>query len=73
MVRRTAGGPTGTIMAPPMSCTTRATTSSVRPSAAAHSAEATVHTAIAQAKTRRPPQRSAAQPLTGRNAARATG
>ncbi|WUQ94519.1 hypothetical protein OG202_07220 [Streptomyces sp. NBC_00310] len=53
--RSTASLPTGTIIAPPMPCATRITTSSGSPPAAAQSAEARVNTAIAQTKTRRAP------------------
>ena len=69
VARRTTSRPTGTIMAPPMPCTTRAAVKPHSPSASPHSTEAAVNTPIALANTVRLPKRSAAQPLIGMNTA----
>ena len=65
VARRTTSRPTGTIIAPPMPCRIRATTSIHRLLLTAQSAEATVNVAMAQSSIRRPPNRSVSQPLTG--------
>ncbi len=62
--------PTGTIMAPPIPCRIRNTTSSGRLLAKPHRVEASENSAIAIQNTRRAPSRSASQPLSGRNTAR---
>ena len=56
---------TGTIMAPPMPCTTRAATSCGRETDMAQSTEPTVNSVTAERKVRRVPKVSASQPLRG--------
>ena len=70
VVRSTASRPTGTIIAPPSPCSTRAATNGHSPSHSPHSIEAAVKMAIAAANTSRVPYRSATQPLSGMNTAR---
>jgi len=62
--------PTGTIIAPPMPWSTRQATSMLMSTATAHSSEPRLNSAIAEAKTRRVPKRSAIQPLIGMKTAR---
>ena len=62
--------PTGVIIAPPNPCSTRVATSSGKLSEKPHSAEAAVKISKADANTRRGPNRSAIQPLSGMNTAR---
>ncbi len=62
--------PTGIIMAPPTPCRTRQATSISRLVDRPHNTEPRVKKPIAEAKTRRVPNRSAIQPLTGMNTAR---
>ena len=62
--------PTGVIIAPPKPCTTRLATSIGKSTAAPHSADPSVNSAMAAQKVRRMPNRSAIQPLTGMNTAR---
>ena len=69
-VRTMVMRPTGTIMAPPMPCTTRQATSTVMFVDRPHSNEPNVNRPIAEAKTRRVPKRSAIQPLIGMKTAR---
>ena len=64
-LRNRTSRPTGTIMAPPKPCSTRAAVSSMALSLRPHRTEPKVNSAIAARKTVRPPNRSAAQPLTG--------
>ena len=68
-VRTIVSRPTGIIIAPPIPCNTRQPRSP-RLLARPHSTEPTVKSPIAAAKTRRVPNRSAIQPLTGMNTAR---
>ena len=69
VVRSTTSRPTGTIIAPPMPCSTRVATSIGRFTANAQPIEASVKIAIAVPKTRRAPNRSASQPLIGMSTA----
>src|SRR5439155_1853876 len=62
--------PTGVIIAPPKPCTTRIVISIGRLSASPHSAEPPANSRTAAQNTRRAPNRSAIQPLTGMNTAR---
>src|SRR5579859_1247282 len=68
-VRSSTRRPTGTIIAPPMPCSTREPTRNARLSARPHRTEPTVNTAIAALNTVRVPNRSATQPLAGMNTA----
>ena len=68
--RMTTSRPTGVIMAPPHPCRTRATVNSRGLRLAPHRMEASVNSAMAQAKTLWAPNRSAAQPLAGMKTAR---
>lgn len=70
-VLSTASRPTGSNIAPPMPCTTRAATSCGNCCAAAHSNEPSVNTMIAARKVRRVPKRSAIHPEAGMNIATA--
>ena len=72
MARSTASRPTGTMSAPPTPCNTRVAVSVVRSGASAQPADASVNSAIATAKTRRAPNRSAAHPLIGMSTATVT-
>ena len=63
--RSTTRRPTGTIIAPPMPCSTRIAMNAPSESARPHSSDAPVNTAIAAANTVRAPIRSATQPLIG--------
>ena len=69
-VRSMTRRPTGTIMAPPTPCSSRATIKAPSDCAAPHMSELAVNTAMAAANTDRAPKRSATQPLTGMNTAR---
>ncbi len=69
-VRNSSRRPTGTIIAPPMPCKTRETTSSANPFDKPHSTDPTVNTMIAARKTFRVPNRSATHPLAGMNTVR---
>ncbi len=69
-VRSSTSRPTGTIIAPPRPCSTRAATRKPRLSARPHRIEPTVNTAMAARNTVRVPNRSAIQPLAGMNTAR---
>ncbi len=69
VLRSTIRRPTGTIMAPPAPCSTRATVNSHSVPLAAQTTEASVNATIAQANTMRAPNRSATQPLAGMNTA----
>ena len=60
--RRTTRRPTGTIIAPPIPCSTRAATKVAGETARAHRPDATVKTTIAVVNTGRAPKRSVAQP-----------
>ena len=62
--------PTGIIMAPPAPCRTRQATSISMLVDRPHSTEPRVKRPIAEAKTRRVPNRSAIQPLIGMKTAR---
>ena len=64
--------PTGTIMAPPMPCTTRQTTSSPSVPERAQVSELRVKTMTDDMNMRLAPKRSAAQPLIGTNTAAAS-
>ena len=64
-VRSTAKRPTGSIMAPPTPCTTRAAIKKLSDGDSAHSTEPSTNTAIAQPNTRLVPKRSAIQPDAG--------
>ncbi len=70
MLRNKTSRPTGTIMAPPKPCNTRAAVSSITLLERPQSMEPIVNRPIAARNTVRPPNRSAAQPLTGTNTAR---
>ena len=70
VVRSTVSRPTGTIIAPPSPCSTRAATNGHRPVHRPHSIDAPVKIAIALTNTSRVPNRSATQPLSGMNTAR---
>ena len=70
--RNTASRPTGTIIAPPMPCSTRMPTSIGSDTLAAHPIEAIVKTAIAVMNTRRTPNRSAIHPVAGISTATVT-
>jgi len=63
---------TGTIKAPFMPCRARAATSCHKLPDSPHSTELMMNMAVEEAKTVRTPNRSAAQPPTGRNAATAS-
>lgn len=69
VVLNTTRRPTGTIMAPPMSCTTRNSTNCVADSARPHSNYEKVNIANATLKTVLAPKCSATQPLAGISAA----
>ena len=69
-VRSSSSRPTGTIIAPPSPCSTRAATSSTSPLDRPHRIEPTVNTTIAHWNTVRVPYRSATQPLAGINTVR---
>ena len=69
-VRASVMRPTGIIMAPPAPWMMRQATSISRLVDSPHSIEPRVKTPIAEANTRRVPNRSAIQPLTGMNTAR---
>ena len=70
--RRTTRRPTGTIIAPPMPCSTRATVSSPRLVLSAQRPEDTVNRPMAAENTNRAPKRSAIHPLTGMKTPRAS-
>ena len=70
VARSTTSRPTGTIIAPPMPCSTRVPVRLVRSTAAAQPTEARVKIATALKNTRRAPNRSASHPLTGISTAR---
>ena len=69
-VRASVMRPTGIIMAPPAPWTTRQATSISMLVERPQSREPTQNRPMAAAKTRRVPNRSAIQPLTGMNTAR---
>ena len=69
VVRSTISRPTGTIIAPPMPCTTRATVSAGRVGATAQPMEARVNNRMARVKTERAPNLSLSQPLPGMSTA----
>ena len=69
-LRSSTSRPTGVIIAPPNPCTTRIAISIGRLSAMPHSAEPPAKISTAAQNTRRAPNRSAIQPLTGMNTAR---
>src|SRR5215468_861476 len=69
VLRSTISRPTGTIMAPPIPCRTRAAVNCQSVPLAAHSTEESVNVTIAQANTVRAPNRSVTQPLAGMNTA----
>ena len=62
--------PTGTIIAPPQPCKMRHATSTWRSLETPHKIEPSVKRPMADANTRRVPNRSATHPLTGMNTAR---
>ena len=62
VVRSTASRPTGTIIAPPSPCSTRAATNHPADPAMPHSSDPSVNTATAAVNTARAPNRSAAHP-----------
>ncbi len=62
---------TGTISPPPAPCTTRKAISDPVSQATPHRPDPAVNSATETRNTRRPPQRSTAQPVTGRTAASA--
>ena len=68
--RNSMAVPTGVIIPPPTPCSTRNATSSHRPVACPHSADATVKTAIANRNVRLVPKRSPIQPEAGIHTAR---
>ena len=70
ILRSTTRRPTGTIIAPPTPCSTRAATSCAVLCDSAQRIEPTVKSTIAARNTRRAPWRSAIQPLNGMNTAR---
>ena len=67
--RMTSTRPTGSIIAPPRPCTTRANTKPVSVSASPQKIEPATKTASAAPKMLRPPKRSAIQALAGTNTA----
>src|SRR5215472_12858049 len=69
-LRNRTSRPTGTIMAPPSPCSTRAAVSSAALPDSPHRIEPKVNSAMAARKMVRPPKRSGAQPDTGTNTAR---
>ncbi len=69
VVRKTTSRPTGTIMAPPIPCTTRAAAKLHSPVLKPHAMEARVKIATAAQNTLRAPYRSAMKPLAGRKTA----
>src|SRR3954454_20481569 len=69
-LRNSTRRPTGVIIAPPNPCTTRIAISTGRLSAMPHSAEPPAKISTAAQNTRRAPNRSAIQPLTGMNTAK---
>ncbi len=71
-LRISTSRPTGTIIAPPAPCSSRAPTRKARPGAAAHRIEPAVNSTIAARNTVRLPYRSAARPLAGISTARLT-
>jgi hypothetical protein len=70
--RSTTVRPTGTIIAPAAPCAMRATMNAGSDVQSPHSAEMIAKRAMAAQKVVRAPMRSAIQPLSGMNAARAT-
>ncbi len=72
VTRSTTSRPTGTIMAPPMPCSTRAAKKLQNPFDRPQRAEARVNRPMAEPNTVRAPKRSAAQPLSGMPAASMT-
>ena len=64
--RSTTSRPTGTIIAPPMPWTMRASTSCGSDSTVEQPIEPSVNTTIAEVNTMRAPKRSASQPESGR-------
>ena len=68
--RRITSRPTGTIIAPPIPCSTRAPTNCGKLSERPHRIEPTVNSAIAARNTVRVPNRSATLPLAGMKTAR---
>ncbi len=64
-MRRTTSRPTGTIMAPPIPCTTRAAVNSAKVLLIPQIIDASVKIAIADENTVRAPSLSATHPLTG--------
>ena len=64
-VRTMVSRPTGTIIAPPMPCRMRKATSRWRSVEMPHRSEPSVKMPMADEKTRRVPNRSATQPLSG--------
>ncbi len=69
-VRTRVSRPTGTIIAPPQPCSTRQATSRVDVARQPAQERAQGEQAMAEANTRRVPNRSAIQPLIGMNTAR---
>ncbi len=69
-VRTRVSRPTGTIMAPPSPCSRRLATRNEIWLVTPHNSEPSVKTAMAAAKTRRVPKRSAIQPDIGMKTAR---
>ena len=65
IVRSTTSRPTGTIIAPPIPCRMRASTSSGSVCTNEHAIEPSVNTTIAEQNTVREPKRSASQPERG--------
>ena len=72
VVRSTISRPTGTIIEPPMPCTTRDTTSQGRPFDAPQAIEPAAKMTIASRKMVRAPNRSAIQPEAGMKIASAS-
>ena len=64
--------PTGVIRPPPIPCSTRNATSSPKPLASPHRADAAVKTAMAPSRTCRGPSRSPSQAAAGMESATAT-
>ena len=69
VLRSTISRPTGTIMAPPMPCSTRAAVNCHNVPLAAQSTDDSVNATMAEANTVRAPNRSVTQPLAGMNTA----
>ena len=65
VARSTTRRPTGTIIAPPMPCSTRSAVKSADRWRRRSSTDASVKITMAAANTRRAPKRSATQPLIG--------